>query len=71
MKQFFSLWPLTAVLVSLSANGTGPDGAAIVALAKAATGGQEWDRIEVWHEVGRFRLACRIRTMSTGPILIP
>jgi len=52
MKQFFSLWPLTAVLVSLSANGTGPDGAAIVALAKVATGGQEWDRIEVWHEVG-------------------
>ena len=28
------------------------DGTDIIALAKTATGGQAWDRIEVWHETG-------------------
>lgn len=52
MKQICSLLPLTVVLLAACAGGSNVDGAAIVALSKAATGGPEWDRIVVWHETG-------------------
>lgn len=38
-------------------------GAAIVAAAKAATGGSAWDEIEIWHERGEFHPAGQQQSM--------
>ena len=40
------------ILITSCSDGSRKQGSDIIALAKAASGGEAWDRIEIWHETG-------------------
>jgi hypothetical protein len=53
-----SIWAIgtLTILVAVSSSGaidSTDKGTAIIAAAKAATGGKAWDQIGIWHEAGR------------------